>query len=202
MVTDRRQARLLTDPRSAGFIYPFLGEERSTTGAAAWAGCSLTTMAYRVGVLHAAGLLELTRVEARPGRPITYYQSSHDAYRVPLAATGYTDHQDQARRIGAPIYRRITDAYSHALLHSGTAARLISRTADGRITSTDEPPERTRRGHPLLFKDRALELTAEQADWLCAQLDATLQQLSDTPPLNTRPRHTYAVMLAAVPLED
>jgi hypothetical protein len=153
VVTDQRQARLLTDPRSAAFIYPFLARERSTAEAAADAKCPLTTMAYRVRVLREAGLLQMTRTGRRAGRPISYYRSSQDAYRVPLAATGFTDHRDQARRIGAPIYRRITDAYSAALLRSGTATRFITRDDNGGIYSTDLPPHRTDKQHPLLFED-------------------------------------------------
>ena len=57
VVTDQRQARLRTDPRSAAFIYPFLARERSTAEAAADAKCPLTTTAYRVKVLREAGLL-------------------------------------------------------------------------------------------------------------------------------------------------
>lgn len=102
VVTDPRQARLLTDPRSAAFIHPFLARTRSTAEAARDAGCPLTTMAYRVRVLQEAGLLLTTRTIRRAGRPITYSRSSQDAYRVPLTATGFTDQRDQARRIGAP----------------------------------------------------------------------------------------------------
>ena len=202
MVTDQRQARLLTDPRSAAFIHPFLARERSTAGAAADAECPLTTMAYRVRVLREAGLLQLTRTDARAGRAISYYRSSQDAYRVPLAATGFTDHRDQARRIGAPIYRRITDAYSAALLRSGTATRLITRDDNGGIYSTDLPPYRAGNKHPLLFEDRIVKLSARQAEWLCSHLDRTLQELIEHDDPNEADRQNYAVMVAAVPLPD
>lgn len=202
VVTDQRQARLLTDPRSAAFIYPFLARERSTAEAAADAKCPLTTMAYRVRVLREAGLLQMTRTGRRAGRPISYYRSSQDAYRVPLAATGFTDHRDQARRIGAPIYRRITDAYSAALLRSGTATRFITRDDNGGIYSTDLPPHRTDKQHPLLFEDRIVQLTAHQAEWLCSHLDRILQELSERDDMNETDRQNYAVMVAAVPLPD
>jgi hypothetical protein len=199
---DHRQARLLTDPRSAAFIYPFLARERSTSEAAADAGCPLTTMAYRVGVLRQAGLLQMTRTSRRAGRPITYYRSTQDAYRVPLAATGFTDHRDQARRIAAPIYRQITDAYSAALLRSGTAARFITRDDNGGIYTTDLPPHRTRGQHPLLFEDRVVQLTAQQAEWLCVHLDRALDHLTIIDDSDVSVPQTYAVMVAAVPLED
>lgn len=201
-MTDQRQARLLTDPRSATFIHPFLGREQSTSEAAATVGCPLTTMSYRIRVLREAGLLQVARTKRRAGRSITVYRSSHLAYRVPLAATGFTDHRDQARRIGAPIYRRITDAYSSALLRSGAATRLITRDDEGGIYSTDLPPHRTGRGRPLLFEDRVVRLTADQAEWLCEHLDRTLQELTGTGKSDDLVRQEYAVMLAAVPLEQ
>lgn len=200
-MTDHRQARLLTDPRSAAFIYPFLARERSTAEAAREAGCAITTMAYRIRVLRAAGLLKVTRSSRRPGRPISYYRSSQDAYRVALAATGFLDQRDQATRIGAPIYQRITDAYSTALARSGTTTRFITRDDHGSIYSTDQPPHRTARRRPLLFEDRILQLTAEQAESLCAQLDRALNELTGHDQHDGTARHTYAVMVAAVPIE-
>lgn len=200
VVTDQCQARLLTDPRSTGFIYPFLARERSTAEAAVDAECPITTMAYRVRVLAEAGLLHVTRTHLRAGRPIRYYRSSHDAYRVPLAATGFTDHREQVRRIGAPIYRRITDAYSAALLRSGTATRFITRDDNGGIYSTDLPPHRTGKRHPLLFEDRVVQLTARQAEWLCNHLDRTLYELIEQDDADETDRQSYALMVAAVPL--
>lgn len=202
VVTDQRQARLLTDPRSAVFIYPFLARERSAAEAAEEVHCPITTMAYRIRVLLEAGLLQVTATRPRAGRPITFYRSSHDAYRVPLAVTGFTDHRDQVRRIGAPIYRRITDAYSAVLLRSGTATRYITRDDDGGVYTTDLPPHRTAERHPLQFEDRVVELTAHQAKWLCDQLDRTLRELIEHDNIDETKRQSYAVMVAAVPLTD
>ena len=115
---------------------------------------------------------------------------------------GFTDHRDQARRIGAPIYRRITDAYSAALLRSGTATRVITRDDNGSIYSTDLPPHRTSKRHPLLFEDRIVELATHQAESLCSQLDRTLQELTERDDRNETDRQTYAVMVAAVPVPD
>ena len=159
-------------------------------------------MAYRVRVLREAGLLQVARTDPRAGRPISYCRSSLDAYRVPLAATGFTDHRDQAPRIGAPVYRRITDAYSAALHRSGTATRFITRDDKGGIYSTDLPPHRTSKRHPLLFEDRIVQLTIHQAEWLCSHPDRTLQELTERVDPNETDRQSYAVMVAAVPLID
>jgi hypothetical protein len=157
-------------------------------------------MAYRVRVLKESGLLLATRTVRRGGRPITYYRSSQDAYRVPLTATGFTDQRDQTRRIGAPIYRRLTDAYSDALARHGTPVRLITRDDHGGIYSTDLPPHRTANQQSLLFEDRVLHLTPAQAERLCRRLEEELDAAtgdSDSP----EPRHSYIVMVATVPLD-
>lgn len=201
-VTDHRQARLLTDPRSAAFIYPFLARERSTAQAAKDAGCPITTMAYRIRTLREAGLLEVARTSRRAGRSILYYRSSRDAYRVPLVATGFTDQRDQTRRIGAPIYRRITDAYSQALARSGAATRFITRDDQGSIYTTDLPPHHAAGQNPLLFEDRVVDLTREQAEKLCIQLDQAIIELAELSPGESTTRQAYAVMVAAVPLDS
>lgn len=159
-------------------------------------------MAYRIRVLHQAGLLRITRNQRRSGRSITYYRSSQDAYQVPLAATGFADHRDQTRRIGAPIYRRITDAYSAALASSGSVIRLITRDDHGSIYSTDLPPHRTPDHHPLLFEDRTIRLTVEEAERLCTQLDRLINELPDRDDSSEATRHTYAIMVATVPLKE
>lgn len=203
-VLDQAQARLLTDPRSAAFIHPFLARERSTAEAAREAGCAINTMAYRIRVLAQAGLLTPSRIARRAGRAITYYRSSHDSYRVPLHSTAFTDQRDQARRVGAPIYRRLTDAYSHALAGAGSTTRLILRDDDDAVYATDLPPHRTPEQQPLLFEDRLIQLTTAQAEQLCATLERVLIDLTRDSgrPTETadHPKVTYTVMVAAVPL--
>ncbi|GAA1427963.1 hypothetical protein GCM10009616_06480 [Microlunatus lacustris] len=199
-MSDPRQARLLTDPRSAAFIHPFLARERSTAEAAREAGCPLTTMAYRVRVLQEAGLLLATRTLQRAGRPITYCRSSQDAYRVPLTATTFTGQRDQARRIDAPIYRRLNVAYSNALARHGTTTRLITRDDQDGIYSTDQPPLRTANQQPLLFEDRVLHLTQAQAERLCRRLEEELDAVTGDSD-SAEPHHSYIVMVAAVPLD-
>jgi len=157
-------------------------------------------MAYRVRVLQKAGLLLLTRTLRRAGRPITYYRSSQDAYRVPLTATTFIDQRDQARRIGAPIYRQLTDAYSSALARHGTTTRLITRDDHGGIYSTDLPPHRTASQQPLLFEDRVLHLTRAQAERLCQRLEQELDGVTGDSD-SAEPHHSYVVMVAAVPLD-
>lgn len=201
LVTDHRQARLLTDPRSAGFIYPFLGREHSVAEAAREVGCALTTMAYRVRVLTAAALLIVTRRDERAGRPITYYQSSSDSYRVPLTATDFLDARDQTRRIGAPIQRRLNDAYSAVLARDTELVRTIARDDHGDIYSSDQPPHRTSDRQPLIFEDRHIYLSVHRAERLCTELDRLLGELSNphTDEPDTGPRQPYLIMIAALP---
>lgn len=200
-ITNPRQAQLLTNPRSAGFIYPFLARERSTSQAAAETGCPLSTMAYRVKVLREAGLLVVARTESRAGRQINYYRSTADSYHVPFLATGFDDLRDQASRIGAPIYRQITEAYAAVLTQADAATRFITRDDHGGIYTTDLPPNRTLQGFPLTFEDRVMYLTREQADRLCATLETTLASIAEPAHSDQSQREPYLIMLCALPTQ-
>ena len=83
-----------------------------------------------------------------------------------------------------------------------SAVQFITRDDTGGIYSTDLPPQRTRGRHPLLFKDRVIQLTAHQAERLCDHLDRTLQELTERDDTDDTIRQKYAVMIAAVPLVD
>ena len=96
-VTDLEQARLLSNPSSFKFFEPFIARERSVTDAAEEVGCKLDTMLYRVKTLLKAGLLKVSRLEKRAGRPIKHYRSVHDAYFVPFEVTPYAELEERMR---------------------------------------------------------------------------------------------------------
>ncbi len=94
-VTDPEQARLLSNPASFKFFEPFVARERSVTAAAGEIGCSLDAVLYRVKTLLRAGLLEVSRLEKRAGRPIKYYRSVHDAYFIPFEVTPFAEVEER-----------------------------------------------------------------------------------------------------------
>ena len=96
-VTDPEQARLLSDPESFRFFSPFVGRELSASAAAAEVDCKLDTMLYRIKVFLAVGLLQVSRLEKRAGRPIKHYRSVHDAYFIPFEVTPYAELEERMR---------------------------------------------------------------------------------------------------------
>ena len=96
-VTDPEQARLLSNRESFGFFEPFIARAQSATEAAAEVGCKLDTMLYRIKTFLKAGLLQVSRLEKRAGRPIKYYRSVHDAYFIPFEVTPYAELEERMR---------------------------------------------------------------------------------------------------------
>ena len=96
-VTKPEQARLLSDPESFRFFEPFVACELSATAAAEEVGCTLDTMLYRIKTFLKVGLLEVSRLEKRTGRPIKHYRSVHDAYFIPFDVTPYAELEERMR---------------------------------------------------------------------------------------------------------
>jgi hypothetical protein len=88
-VSDETQAHLLMDPTVARFFRPFLARNATVGEAATEAGCSPSTMLYRVRTFVRAGLLRVVEERPRAGRPIKVYRSAHDAYLIPYALTPF-----------------------------------------------------------------------------------------------------------------
>lgn len=122
-VTDPEQARLLSNPANFRFFEPFVARERTVTAAAEEIGYALDTMLYRVKTLLKAGLLEVSRLEKRAGRPIKHYRSVHDAYFVPFELTPY-----------AGVEERLTAHFREreALIVPGMAQVLRQMEREGR----------------------------------------------------------------------
>ncbi len=96
-VTDPEQARLLSDPESFRFFEPFVARESTATAAAAEVGCALDTVLYRIKTFLKAGLLQVSRLEKRAGRPVKHYRSVYDAYFVPFEVTPYAELEERLR---------------------------------------------------------------------------------------------------------
>lgn len=201
-VTDPAQVAILSNPTRVAFLIPFLARDNTVAAAAAELGCSANTLLYRVRRMVAVGLLRVVRVQARAGRPIRHYRSSHDGYLVPFSAMRDDDLLARVGRQGEPLSRSLTRAYTDILSHSTDHARVVARNVDGQQWQTDLPPDRTATGQPLAFWDQQVSLTREQADALhqafLAALDQTLQAPSDPGARLER----YLVSAALLPLRE
>ncbi|UCH25464.1 MAG: helix-turn-helix transcriptional regulator [Trueperaceae bacterium] len=127
----REQARLLTDPASVRFFKPFLAVERSQKEAAAELGCTLATLHYRVKTFLAAGLLEVSSVKKRAGRPIKRYRSVAPEVFVPFSLTPYADLEESLRDQLAPVWTALVSGLASAYWQAGSYGRKMFRDQRG-----------------------------------------------------------------------
>lgn len=79
-------AALFTTIGLLGYLRPFLRRERSVTAAAAMLGVDANRVLHRVRRLEKLGLLRVSRLEPRAGRPIKHYRAVADEFFVPHEA--------------------------------------------------------------------------------------------------------------------
>ena len=91
VVTDPKAVRWLTDIERARFLKPFF-RCAVTVGEAAAELCADPNWTYKqVKCLEKLGLLELSRTEAKRGRPLRYYRTAADEFFVPREAVSFED---------------------------------------------------------------------------------------------------------------
>lgn len=134
-VQDAKQARLLSDVKTRAYFEPFLAREMTVSAAAREVSCSLHAMLYRVRVFLKAGLLRITREEARAGRPIKHYRSVHNAYFIPLEMTPFAELEERLNVQFAPSVTLLTRSWSHLLREIGQHGRRLYRDDAGFIFS-------------------------------------------------------------------
>lgn len=174
-VTDPAQVAILTDPHRVRFLRPFLGRARTVSAVAAELEVSPNRLLYRVRRMVDAGLLQVVATRPRAGRAIKVYRSSHDGYRVPMAAMRYDDIRHRVATFGRPLLENLARAYTAALLTAPRHDRVIARTRAGDVWATDLLPAATRQGDPLHFADTVLWLDQEQAHRVQLRMQQALE---------------------------
>jgi hypothetical protein len=86
-ITEARAVKVLLDSERRNALGAFMHGPCSVKQAADKLGWSLKTVHDRVRTLEALGLLRVSHLEARQGRPIKYYQAIADGFFVPFHAT-------------------------------------------------------------------------------------------------------------------
>ena len=129
-VTDPEQARLLSDPESFAFFRPFVARELSATAAATELGCKLDTLLYRIKVFLKAGLLEVSRLEKRAGRPVKHYRSVHYAYFIPFEVTPYAELEERLTASVRKSQELVVPAMARVLRQLGREGRRVYRRRD------------------------------------------------------------------------
>ena len=91
VVTDPRAVRWLTDVQCSRFLIPFF-KRAVTVGEAAGELCADPNWTYKqVKRLEKLGLLELSHMRGKRGRPLRYYQTVAAEYFVPHEAVSFED---------------------------------------------------------------------------------------------------------------
>jgi hypothetical protein len=65
-------------PDTLLYLLPFIGQECSLAEAAEQLQVATSTMQYRIQTFLESGVLKLSSIKRRPGRPVKYYRSSRD----------------------------------------------------------------------------------------------------------------------------
>ena len=88
LVGNRIQAAALENPLRARLLMACVAEERTLTELQHLSGQSLSKLHYHVARLLDAGLLRVTREQARGGRPIRFFRAVAQSFLVPQAFIG------------------------------------------------------------------------------------------------------------------
>lgn len=133
-ITDAEQARLLSDRISLKYFRPFVAKERSATEAAEALGVALDTMLYRIKTFLKAGLIYVSRLEKRAGRPIKHYRSVHDAYIIPFALTPHANLEETLHLYFRECAEIVVPPMARTMRQSGREGRILYRDAnDGTV---------------------------------------------------------------------
>ncbi|MFC5601166.1 hypothetical protein [Deinococcus cellulosilyticus] len=106
-VRDPEAAAFLTQPGSARYIEPFLGQECSLKDAAETLQISMSGLFYWLERMLALGLVEITRIEQRRGRPIKHYRATAEEFFVPFRMTRAGTYEEMLREQERPQHDRL-----------------------------------------------------------------------------------------------
>jgi hypothetical protein len=203
VVRDPLQARLLTDPASFRFFEPFIDRDRTVSQAADEIGCRLDTMLYRVKTFLNAGLLAVSRLEKRAGRPIKHYRSSSSAYFVPFEVTPYAGLEERLKAGFEARQEMLVKSLARLLREHGWEGQRIFRSASGEVW-TEGAADTARSFDPkdpmtpvVLDFSLTVHLSRDEAKALQLELSRLLERYRDR---ESRPGQAYTFGVALVPL--
>jgi hypothetical protein len=101
-VRDKEIARVLTDITQVKLLKPFFEKDTTLSDAAQKLEVKLTTLLYHVSKFLKLGLLEVSKEEARKGKPIKYYRTTAKAFFVPFDITPNLSLKHLLNRLSQP----------------------------------------------------------------------------------------------------
>lgn len=113
-VKDLVQGKLLNQPNDLKSFYPFLLDEKSVAQASVETGFKIHKMHYHVNKLKNAGLIAVSRIEKRAGRPIKFYRSVAQRFFIPDALSPLVSSAEHYSLAMQPLL----DSIIHSLVQS------------------------------------------------------------------------------------
>ncbi|RIH76715.1 hypothetical protein Mterra_03845 [Calidithermus terrae] len=165
-VEQPQAAEVLTDPKAAGFLFPFLLGEHSPSSAARLLGVKLNVLMYWVRRFLAHGLLEHTRTEPRGGRAVRYYRAVANAFFVPFKALSRGDLETFLEGIEQPFQQALKRARLELLTAPGEEWGLWLSARGGTLSFSYGDAEGER-----LFNNRKPQAPATLNLWVSLDLD-------------------------------
>lgn len=221
VVTDPRQARLLTDPTSQHYFRPFLARDVTVSSVAAELSSDVNRVLYRIRRFLEAGLIHVVRELPRAGRSLKVYRSVHDAYLIPYEVTPFGTLEERLMEQALVDLRQRVRVQARRMARRGWSGQRLYRNSHGETWTTsapDGPLEQSvgdgigswpvagpgRRDEIDFWTD--LYLSEEEAAGLQRRLAGELEGLEGRQPfdetegLPTRRRYRFSVAL--LPLEE
>lgn len=191
----------LLDVRRAQYLYPYLGQTRTISEAAAQLEVSVARMSYQTARLVEAGLVEKVNLIPRAGRPIAEYRSTAEEFIIPLAEVGNGDLEtfllESEEPLRRALMRSIALAYGDTdVLASELGLRLRrTATADIEVAPCTLDGREVTRHAGVVNTWHIVNLSAAEARALCRELQRVVDRYR-----RTGSGSAYVIRLAVAPL--
>ena len=167
------QAAALDHPLRSRLLLACAHRERSLSDLARLLGQPLSKLHHHLGRLTGCGLLQVSRVEPRPGRPIRYYRAAAEAFLLNLADVAEPVGEKWSRELRRSLGEERNRREMSLLYHGDEAGRIRVQLVDA------EGLGRTSRAFDYW---KVLALTADQRRALAGELMAVIARYEAQPP--------------------
>ena len=171
----RDQALALDHPIRSRMLMACANRERTLTELAANLGQPLPKLHYHLGRLTKSGLLRVSRIEPRAGRPIRHYRAIAEAFLLSVSDLAEPIGEKLARELRQSLAEDANRRDQSLLYHLDEAGRFRVRLTDS------EGQGRTARAFEYW---KVLKLTAEQRKALAADLAEVISKYEAGPGAN------------------
>jgi hypothetical protein len=199
-----KAVKFLTNSAEAQSLSPFMREEVSLANAAREHQLDLNFLVQKAKQLLALGLIQVTRIQQRSGRPIRFYQSTAEEFFIP-ESTGAIElvFQQNERKFNQDLERGVINAWMkrHEKPDAdwGLRVRLLDTTHRIDVTTAVRPGENFDLSHHdtlAFYSWQVFQLSDDDAQWLRASYKQLREELERR---NNGQEQAYLVRMAFAP---